>query len=222
MTDQGFREVQLSGKQIVFLFIASVVVAVAVFLLGVSVGRGTPAGTAALGTVAADIKPSTEMPPETTLTSEDMQFDASLQGKPPVASTPQPPAEPAAVIDEPVAAPDKPATSPAASAPAANAPATTPPPASQPTAKPAAAATPSTVKPSAGSQQGWMLQIGAFKSKENADAQVRQLISKGYSAVVVTGGSLFRVRVGPYAERADADKAAAKLKSEGISSSVTR
>ena len=40
MTDQGFREIQLSGKQLVFLFMASVVLAVVVFLLGVSVGRG--------------------------------------------------------------------------------------------------------------------------------------------------------------------------------------
>ena len=40
MSDQGFREIQLSGKQLVFLFMATVVVAVTVFLLGVSVGRG--------------------------------------------------------------------------------------------------------------------------------------------------------------------------------------
>ena len=40
MSDSGFREIQLSGKQVVFLFMAGVVVAVGVFLLGVSVGRG--------------------------------------------------------------------------------------------------------------------------------------------------------------------------------------
>ena len=49
MTDQTFREIQLSGKQLVFAFMASVVVLVAAFLLGVSVGRGVrqsvPPGT---------------------------------------------------------------------------------------------------------------------------------------------------------------------------------
>jgi hypothetical protein len=40
MADQEYREIQLSGKQIVFLFMSLVVVAVVIFLLGVSVGRG--------------------------------------------------------------------------------------------------------------------------------------------------------------------------------------
>jgi hypothetical protein len=40
MSDQGFHEVQLSGKQLVFLFMSAVVVMVVVFLLGVNVGRG--------------------------------------------------------------------------------------------------------------------------------------------------------------------------------------
>ena len=40
MADSGIREIQLSGKQLVFLFMASVVLIVSVFLLGVSVGRG--------------------------------------------------------------------------------------------------------------------------------------------------------------------------------------
>ena len=40
MTDQQFHEIQLSGKQLVFVFISVVGVAVVIFLLGVSVGRG--------------------------------------------------------------------------------------------------------------------------------------------------------------------------------------
>ena len=45
MPDQNVREIQLGGKQLVFLFMASVVLAVAIFLLGISVGAGvgTPA-----------------------------------------------------------------------------------------------------------------------------------------------------------------------------------
>jgi cell division septation protein DedD len=39
MSDQGFREVQLSGKQVVFLFMALAVALIGTFLLGVSVGR---------------------------------------------------------------------------------------------------------------------------------------------------------------------------------------
>ena len=39
-TDDGFHEIQLSGKQLVFLFMATTVVSVVIFLCGVLVGRG--------------------------------------------------------------------------------------------------------------------------------------------------------------------------------------
>ena len=38
--DEGFREIQLNGKQLVFLFMAATVVSVVIFLCGVLVGRG--------------------------------------------------------------------------------------------------------------------------------------------------------------------------------------
>ena len=38
--DDGLHEIQLNGKQLVFLFMASTVVAVVIFLCGVMVGRG--------------------------------------------------------------------------------------------------------------------------------------------------------------------------------------
>ena len=39
-SDDGFHEIQLSGKQLVFLFMATTVVSVVIFLCGVLVGRG--------------------------------------------------------------------------------------------------------------------------------------------------------------------------------------
>src|SRR4029077_13785900 len=41
--DDGFHEIQLSGKQLVFLFMATTIVAVVIFLCGVQVGRGVKA-----------------------------------------------------------------------------------------------------------------------------------------------------------------------------------
>ena len=40
MSDDGFHEIQLNGKQLVFLFMAATVVSVVIFLCGVMVGRG--------------------------------------------------------------------------------------------------------------------------------------------------------------------------------------
>src|SRR5215212_9147150 len=39
MADEGFHEIQLNGKQLVFMFMAATVMAVVIFLLGVMAGR---------------------------------------------------------------------------------------------------------------------------------------------------------------------------------------
>ena len=46
MSDDGFHEIQLNGKQLVFLFMAATVVSVVIFLCGVMVGRGVRADRA--------------------------------------------------------------------------------------------------------------------------------------------------------------------------------
>ena len=46
LADDGFHEIQLSGKQLVFLFMATTIVAVSIFLCGVQVGRGVKAAPA--------------------------------------------------------------------------------------------------------------------------------------------------------------------------------
>jgi hypothetical protein len=43
MADEGVHEIQLNGKQLVFMFMAVTVVAVVIFLCGVMVGRGVRA-----------------------------------------------------------------------------------------------------------------------------------------------------------------------------------
>ena len=47
MADEGVHEIQLNGKQLVFMFMAVTVVAVVIFLCGVMVGRGVRAPRAA-------------------------------------------------------------------------------------------------------------------------------------------------------------------------------
>ncbi|MCP3984154.1 MAG: hypothetical protein GY723_07180 [bacterium] len=59
------------------------------------------------------------------------------------------------------------------------------------------------------------IQVGAFGEREAADSLARELGVAGYEVYVVedTGGSArFKVRVGPVAERAEADRLAARLK----------
>ena len=65
----------------------------------------------------------------------------------------------------------------------------------------------------------FVLQVGAFADAESARdsrKQIEKLGLKTYTQVAQTpGGSRIRVRVGPFATRADADAALAKVKSAG-------
>src|SRR5687767_10937947 len=55
MSDEEFHEIQLNGKQLVFLAMSATVVAVVIFLCGVMVGRGVPtARQAVAGPIEAD------------------------------------------------------------------------------------------------------------------------------------------------------------------------
>ena len=54
MADEPLHEIQLNGKQLVFLFMSATVVAVVIFLSGVMVGRGVRAPLADPGEVSGD------------------------------------------------------------------------------------------------------------------------------------------------------------------------
>jgi cell division protein FtsN len=86
-------------------------------------------------------------------------------------------------------------------------------------AKPAPAVAAPAAKPNDAS---WFLQFGAFSTKGAADAVIRDLKGKGYTASAVSSGTLFKVRMGPYADRADADKMLSRLTKDGYKPLVTR
>src|SRR5215472_17922172 len=77
VTDDGFHEIQLSGKQLVFLFMMAAVVLVATFLCGVQVGRGVRSATIDAATAEAL---STATPPPTA--SAPPQSAAASSGPP--------------------------------------------------------------------------------------------------------------------------------------------
>src|SRR6185295_9450016 len=84
MNDQSFHEIQLSGKQLVFLFMSAVVLAVVIFLLGVSVGRGVRGSVANAST--ADVGAPTDTtasatPAGTKVTPADLDYREKLQGQ---------------------------------------------------------------------------------------------------------------------------------------------
>ncbi|WP_141683360.1 SPOR domain-containing protein [Gilliamella bombicola] len=65
----------------------------------------------------------------------------------------------------------------------------------------------------------WLLQCGAFKDKSNADTLRAKLAMTGISANI-SPGQLYRVTVGPYTNKKEADKALNSLNSNGINNCV--
>jgi len=209
MSDQGFHEIQLSGKQLVFLFMSAVVLAVVIFLLGVDVGRGV---RNAVGDAPA---------------AADAGAPAPVVPADPAGAEPAKPAEPELSYHEmllgegttpvPTPATEPPAAEPGA--PAVNVP-------SQPPAETAPPPAPESAKQPA-TQGGWFLQIGAFATLPVAENQVAKLKQLDLSAFVlqpVAGGptKFFRVRIGPYAERAEAEQVSSRLARQGFTPSITR
>ena len=219
MSESNFREIQLNTKQVVFLFMAFVVAAVAIFLLGVRAGKEMTTDASSTDATTADLTARapvpTVMPPATTPKADDLRYHNELQGRgdargaaPPPAVSPTPSPTPAST--PPPAATTKPTPSPTTT-PARPTPTQTPPP-------PAATKTP---PPSTGS---FYVQVDSFASRDHADRQVQQLKAKGITATVFTaptGAARYKTRVGPF-DRAGADAMRARLIKEGFKPSVIR
>jgi cell division protein FtsN len=197
MAEPGVHEIQLNAKQLVFMFMAAVVVAVGIFLLGVSVGRGAREATGGGGATEVRVSnppPAPVVPPPTKPAPGSLGYHDALQAPRPGDTKPQ---------DQPANA-TPPATPPPAATPPAPQ-ASAPPPATTPATKPQSPAT-------APAGQGWLVQVGQFRDRANADRILQELKGQGYPAAIsVVNGSLNRVRVGPYAQRSEADAVAKKL-----------
>jgi cell division septation protein DedD len=209
--DDGFHEIQLNGKQLVFLFMAATVVSVVIFLCGVLVGRGVRAERTAqpAETSTASIEPAQQPAPVATPAGSD----------PTTAAAPPPTVDDLSYFNrlekQTQPAEDlkpKAAVQPAAPPPVAKTVAKElPPPAPKetPAAAPAAA-------PPAG--DGYVIQVAAMPEHGVADAMARRLSSKGYSAFVMaaadTKPTMYRVRIGKFKTKREAETIAARLQKE--------
>lgn len=214
--DDGFHEIQLNGKQLVFLFMAATVVSVVIFLCGVLVGRGVVAerGAAASESTAGVSDPT----PAPALTA------SAPTGADPTAAVP-----PAAVDDltyfDRLQKPDAPkedlkAAPAPSSAPVKRAPVPVPPSAAARTAaapSPPPATKPQAVAAASPSPGDFTVQVAALNVRDEADAIAKRLTTKGYNAYVVPPGGgavMYRVRVGKFKTRRDAEPIFAKLQKE--------
>jgi DedD protein len=222
--DDGFHEIQLNGKQLVFLFMAATVVSVVIFLCGVLVGRGVRSERGAVDSAAvntaAETTPQQPSAPAPTPAGSD-----------PTAAAPPPAVDdlsyfnrlekPSTPAEQLKTAPDKRAATEHAAPPAQTRAAPPPPPAPKgpprPAAAPPAQATPAMAAAEPGGS-GFAVQIAALNVRSEADAIAKRLASKGYSAYVLAPASgtpsVYRVRVGKFPTRREAESMAARLQKE--------
>ncbi|PYR60438.1 MAG: hypothetical protein DMF91_12285 [Acidobacteria bacterium] len=203
--DDGFHEIQLNGKQLVFLFMAATVISVVIFLLGVLVGRGARAELTA--TVASADVPSPELtaaPPAATPTPAPAGSDPTAAAPPPAVDdlsyfkrlekqTPAPEQLRSAQAKPPQGVSEKPKVAD--------------------TSAPAAAA------PTDSAGRPWAVQVAALNVRAEAEAVAKRLTSKGYAAYVVPpadGATVYRVRVGKFNTRDQAEPVKAKLEKEEL------
>jgi cell division septation protein DedD len=204
-SDDAFHEIQLNGKQLVFLFMAVVVASVVIFLLGVLVGRGVRAERGPVEALAQPAAPATEG----------------------IIAAPAPGGAPASVGKEDLSYPNRLAS--------ANPPAET-----LPTPRPDAADVPASASaraqlpPSSGetspkrpviqsreggpASDGFAIQVAALRQRGEAESVARGLTTKGYPAYVMNpdagAPAVFRVRVGKFKDRREAESIAARLQKE--------
>jgi cell division septation protein DedD len=218
--DDGFHEIQLNGKQLVFLFMAATVVSVVIFLCGVLVGRGVrsertagpdqaanaatdvvpDAAAAAPAATPAEADPTKAAPPPDV---DDLSYFNRLEQA-------NAPAEKLKTADAPH---DSANASAARAVPSKPAPAVAKDAAAKDKDMPKAAA--ASAAPAGG---GYAVQVAALNVRSEADAIAKRLAGKGYAAYVVDPPAgtpaVFRVRVGRFKTRREAETVAAKLKKE--------
>ena len=207
--DDGFHEIQLNGKQLVFLFMLATVVSVVIFLCGVLVGRGVRAERSVAAAEAGVNVPATEPAPAA----------AAAPAPAPAGSDPTAAAPPPAVddltyfnrLEKQKPAPEQLKTSAPKTTAAAK-------------SAPAEARRAEPAPPSAG--QNWTVQIAALTVRGEAEAIATRMTSKGYPAYVVSppdGTSVYRVRVGKFPTRREAETLRSRLeKEEQLKPFVTR
>ena len=218
--------IPVSSKQLIVYFVFLVIALSAAFLAGVMVGRNVDSSPEPMVRDIQDDRAAEDAaasPTPAVLTyGSTLQSDKTegLSPTPGAALTPPPTPRPA----DPVATPSPRPTATAATvretprsvpSPRATPRATATPakPTPKPTAKPTAS--PRNARASATPLNRLTIQVGAFKERSAAEAIVKRLKGKGYSAYLApVSEGLFNVRVGSFENREDAERILAKLETQ--------
>ncbi|MFC2156638.1 SPOR domain-containing protein [Acidobacteriota bacterium] len=184
MNNRDYRELQLSSTQLIMIFLALIAVGVVIFLLGISVGKKQSQVTG--GQQAQTEQIIAQKPVQ----QESQKTDRNEAAEKPVIkqqTTTPPPVEEKKVESKPQSKPQ-----------------------SQEEIKQPVQSSSSEVK------NQYYIQVGAYSKKEGAMSLADEFKSQGYPAIILDPlptdrRAIFRVRVGGYATREEAETAKQEL-----------
>lgn len=200
--EPSYYEVALTNRQVLIAFVALLTCLVAAFFSGVWIGRGDPAAPRASSLEArATPSPEPQLDQLSFFSGREAGARASATPALPPTQTPQPNRQPV-VVPVPTATPTW-TPPPTATATATRA----------PTPAPTRAAAPASAEPAQGTV---FVQVYSSSNGARAREIAGELRKAGFPVVLAEapagGGTTYRVRVGPYPSRDQAEQAAVKLR----------
>lgn len=231
--DQDLVNVSLDGRQVVGVVVGTLVLLSVTFALGTTFGRRL-AAQPAVAAAPADLSSLDRMtaPPPTFAFGELLaKPDPTPVVEPPPKPKPVERPAPVAAAPKPAPAPEPPAPEPPAPEPPAVKPAD---PVPVETAKPVPAAEPvdalaaavaklevAEAPPVERSAGRWSVQFGASQDQAEADRLAAKLLGQGLTPFVVTAdipgkGTFYRVRVGQFTDKQEADALLSRARGLGL------
>ena len=215
---QSYYEIALTNRQVLTVFVVLLVAVLAAFLSGVWVGRQGGIGqaqTVEAQTIEAAAEPGGESLARLDFFSRD---GSEPEGEPPAAAqeaaAPEPPPASSPV---PEAEPEEPASeSPPPPAPDVEEPAVAEAPAPEPEPPAESTAEPEPVATAPAPAGTLVVQVFSSNNQVQAQGVVDRLRAGGYPALLspveVSGRTMYRVRIGPYADRQVAEGIAEQVR----------
>ena len=221
MSAEPFRDDKgLSTRHLILIFLAGVAVCAVFFSLGFLVGyneRATRVSPDTERVSAPATIPPTINPPLETVSVGPGSAGTSKTSVPPPVATPQ---ASASSVSPSMQKPE--------SAPSTASPVTSSPPSGSKTGREPDAKRIATPSAAGEARGGFTVQVVASRTRQDAETLVRILKGRGYPVFLVApqnahaNDSLYRVQVGPFTSKENAEKVRAKLTREGFKPFIRR
>jgi cell division septation protein DedD len=201
--EPSYYEIALTNRQVLVAFVILLCCVLLAFFAGVWVGRGSPAAAADAPQQAAQPSPAAaEQPQELAFFNDEAGAQSGTQARPDLEQLAQKPRQDTTLAQD----------LGVAGAPSPPPPAPTPSPAGTATGTAPAAGPGASAAPPAAPAGALFIQVFSSRDELQAKRLETRLRAAGFKAFLSPAGAMYRVRIGPFTVRSDAETAAARAR----------